>query len=54
MDNLELLLPEIFISLSIMFLLILGVFKRAGHAILLFHQTWFWGATGKNQNAHTQ
>jgi NADH-quinone oxidoreductase subunit N len=28
MDNLELLLPEIFISLSIMFLLILGVFKN--------------------------
>ena len=28
MDNFELVLPEIFISLSIMFLLILGVFKK--------------------------
>tara|TARA_Y100000992_G_scaffold263716_1_gene200147 strand:+ start:1044 stop:2462 length:1419 start_codon:yes stop_codon:yes gene_type:complete len=28
MENLELLLPEVFISLSIMFLLILGVFKK--------------------------
>ena len=28
MENLELVLPEIFISLSIMFLLILGVFKK--------------------------
>ncbi len=28
MENLNLLLPEIFISLSIMFILILGVFKK--------------------------
>ena len=28
MENLELIFPEIFISLSIMFLLILGVFKK--------------------------
>ena len=28
MENLELVLPEIFISLSIMFLLILGVYKK--------------------------
>ena len=28
MENLELVLPEVFISLSIMFLLILGVFKK--------------------------
>jgi len=28
MENLNLVLPEIFISLSIMFLLILGVFKK--------------------------
>ena len=28
MDNLHLVLPEIFLSLSIMFLLILGVFKK--------------------------
>ena len=28
MENLNLILPEIFISLSIMFLLILGVFKK--------------------------
>ena len=28
MENLELVLPEIFVSLSIMFLLILGVFKK--------------------------
>ena len=30
MDNLNLILPEIFISLSIMFLLILGVYKKEG------------------------
>ena len=28
MENLNLVLPEIFISLSIMFLLVLGVFKK--------------------------
>ena len=28
MENLNLILPEIFVSLSIMFLLIVGVFKR--------------------------
>ena len=28
MENLELIFPEIFISLSIMFLLIFGVFKK--------------------------
>ena len=28
MDNLNLVLPEIFVSLSVMFLLILGVFKK--------------------------
>ena len=28
MENLNLILPEIFISLSVMFLLILGVFKK--------------------------
>ena len=28
MENLELVFPEIFLSLSIMFLLILGVFKK--------------------------
>ena len=28
MNNIELIFPEIFISLSIMFLLILGVFKK--------------------------
>ena len=28
MENLQLIIPEIFISLSIMFLLILGVFKK--------------------------
>ena len=28
MENLQLVLPEIFLSLSIMFLLILGVFKK--------------------------
>ena len=30
MENLNLILPEIFISLSIMFLLILGVYKKEG------------------------
>ena len=34
MDNLELLLPEIFISLSIMFLLVLGVFKNNSSKII--------------------
>ena len=28
MDNINLVLPEIFVSLSVMFLLILGVFKK--------------------------
>ena len=28
MENLEFIFPEIFVSLSIMFLLILGVFKK--------------------------
>ena len=35
MENLQLILPEIFISLSIMFLLILGVFKK--DSLLLVH-----------------
>ena len=35
MENLQLILPEIFISLSIMFLLILGVFKK--NSLLLVH-----------------
>ena len=30
MENINLVLPEIFVSLSIMFLLILGVFKKEG------------------------
>ena len=34
MENLELILPEIFISLSIMFLLILGVFKKNSAALI--------------------
>ena len=34
MDNLNLILPEIFISLSIMFLLILGVFKKNSSKII--------------------
>ena len=34
MDNLNLILPEIFISLSIMFLLILGVFKKDSSQII--------------------
>ena len=34
MSNIELVLPEIFISLSIMFLLILGVFKKDGSKIV--------------------
>ena len=38
MENLELILPEIFISLSIMFLLILGVFKK-NSAILIYNLT---------------
>ena len=34
MENLELVLPEIFISLSIMFLLILGVFKKKSSKLI--------------------
>ena len=34
MNNIELIFPEIFISLSIMFLLILGVFKKNGKKII--------------------
>ena len=34
MNNIELILPEIFISLSIMFLLILGVFKENSSKII--------------------
>ena len=34
MENLNLILPEIFISLSIMFLLILGVFKKDGSKLV--------------------
>jgi NADH-quinone oxidoreductase subunit N len=34
MDNLNFILPEIFISLSIMFLLLLGVFKKNGSSIV--------------------
>ena len=35
MENLQLIIPEIFISLSIMFLLILGVFKKNSSALIL-------------------
>ena len=38
MENLDLILPEIFISLSIMFLLILGVFKK-NSALLIYNLT---------------
>ena len=34
MSNIELVFPEIFISLSIMFLLILGVFKKNSSKII--------------------
>ena len=34
MNNIELIFPEIFISLSIMFLLILGVFKKDSSKII--------------------
>ena len=34
MINLELVFPEIFLSLSIMFLLILGVFKKNGSKLI--------------------
>ena len=40
MENLNLILPEIFLSLSIMFLLILGVFKKNGSK-LIFNFTLF-------------
>jgi NADH:ubiquinone oxidoreductase subunit 2 (subunit N) len=35
MENLNLVLPEIFISLSIMFLLVLGVFKKDSSKLIL-------------------
>ena len=35
MENLEFVFPEIFVSLSIMFLLILGVFKKKGSKLIL-------------------
>ena len=34
MENLQFVLPEIFISLSIMFLLILGVFKKNSSVLI--------------------
>ena len=34
MENLNLILPEIFLSFSIMFLLILGVFKKNGENLI--------------------
>ena len=34
MENLQLVFPEIFLSLSIMFLLILGVFKKNGSRLI--------------------
>ena len=34
MENLELVFPEIFISLSIMFLLIVGVFKKESSKLI--------------------
>ena len=34
MENLQLVLPEIFLSLSIMFLLILGVFKKESSKLI--------------------
>ena len=38
MSNIELVFPEIFISLSIMFLLILGVFKKIAQKLFkIFH-----------------
>ena len=40
MENLNLILPEIFISLSIMFLLILGVFKKDSSKII-FNLSFF-------------
>ena len=40
MNNIELVFPEIFISLSIMFLLILGVFKKDGSKIV-HNISWF-------------
>ena len=59
MENLNLILPEIFISLSIMFLLILGVYKKEGSrlifnisllallitAIITFNETFAIGRT---------
>ena len=35
MNNIELIFPEIFISLSVMFLLILGVFKKNSSKIIV-------------------
>ena len=35
MENIDLILPEIFIALSIMFLLVLGVFKKKALKLFL-------------------
>ena len=49
MENLNLVLPEIFISLAIMFLLILGIFKKDSSKlihnfslIILLTRKWYW------------
>ena len=46
MDNLNFILPEIFISLSIMFLLILGVFKKDSSNLVYNLSIWILLITG--------
>ena len=38
MENLELIVPEIFISIAIMFLLILGVYKKNSSILFIIYQ----------------
>ena len=46
MDNLDFISPEIFISLSIMFLLILGVFKKNSASLIHYLSISFLLITG--------
>ena len=46
MNNLNYILPEIFISLSIMFLLILGVFKNKSSNLVHYFSIGFLLITG--------
>ena len=52
MENLNLVLPEIFISLSIMFLLVLGVFKKDSSKITFILSLFSILITGQGFSHH--